>query len=710
MADLPNFDPYEVLGVDRTAEPIVIKKAFRKLALQKHPDKCKDDELRQERTDEFQRLNQAYAILGDDDERSRYDALMRLEALRKERARMGGPGPGGRGLQRAQTFAYPATANTTAYTSRGPTNVQDRAPRGYADETDIPDYSRQHNEDYFGTSRRPAGGASRPAERPRADRDDERRRDQRRREDQARQDQIRQERARKEAEQERYTQWQEEKRQRDDMERKRRAAAAAPPPRTADPEIDINDLGHKYASMAETAQQYTESNRSKPPTTAQRPGMTRRTSTRDPTRSSARRSPSERDPRVEREKLAREERERIRLQQQLERERERAAEERQRNEYYVRDRAARKAEKAERDRLAAERDREAREAREARIQAEKLQQQQDARVEQQRAEARETTRREAEERRLRDDREKARRRAERDDGAVPQRTTKENVEPYTKRPPILQHHNSSPPIVNSDYGAPTRHRTEPPTSEAPYPSMPRARTMDSVPTSNTSARRNATATASSKLRDSVLPDSGYSSSGTNGSGTAKAQRPAKPVKTTSYLYAQQEPSGSSARPVQVDPRYQTETRVPTTASSRRRSPSVERPSATATKMHTLASMVPPRGEARRPSSSYGTEKRPSTSAGSRAVPRARSPERSSRRDRDRDYSRDKLYGERTPGYPSTPSYPSNQDYPVSYSKRFTNDDIAFSRPTSSRRTSSTAKDYNPFASMRTGRNYPISTQ
>jgi preprotein translocase subunit Sec63 len=42
---LKSFDPYEILGVPDQAETSVIKKAYRKLSLEKHPDKNPDDPL-----------------------------------------------------------------------------------------------------------------------------------------------------------------------------------------------------------------------------------------------------------------------------------------------------------------------------------------------------------------------------------------------------------------------------------------------------------------------------------------------------------------------------------------------------------------------------------------------------------------------------------------------------------------------------------------
>ena len=63
-------DLYNVLGVDRNASQEDIKKAFRKKAVQCHPDKHPGDASKEE---EFKRLNDAYMVLSDQDKRSRYD-------------------------------------------------------------------------------------------------------------------------------------------------------------------------------------------------------------------------------------------------------------------------------------------------------------------------------------------------------------------------------------------------------------------------------------------------------------------------------------------------------------------------------------------------------------------------------------------------------------------------------------------------------------
>jgi curved DNA-binding protein len=65
-------DYYKTLGVQREASADDLKKAFRKLARQYHPDTAKDKKAAEEK---FKEINEAYEVLGDKEKRQRYDQL-----------------------------------------------------------------------------------------------------------------------------------------------------------------------------------------------------------------------------------------------------------------------------------------------------------------------------------------------------------------------------------------------------------------------------------------------------------------------------------------------------------------------------------------------------------------------------------------------------------------------------------------------------------
>ena len=63
-------DYYEVLSVSRDADEETIKKAYKKLAKQYHPDLNPDSKTAEEK---FKEINEAYSVLSDPNERARYD-------------------------------------------------------------------------------------------------------------------------------------------------------------------------------------------------------------------------------------------------------------------------------------------------------------------------------------------------------------------------------------------------------------------------------------------------------------------------------------------------------------------------------------------------------------------------------------------------------------------------------------------------------------
>ncbi|HSD78914.1 MAG TPA: DnaJ domain-containing protein, partial [Solirubrobacteraceae bacterium] len=84
MASTSRPDPYEVLGVPRDADEAQVKKAFRRLARELHPDVNTHDPDAEEK---FKEAAEAYEILSDAERRAVYDRYGH------EGLRSGGMGP-----------------------------------------------------------------------------------------------------------------------------------------------------------------------------------------------------------------------------------------------------------------------------------------------------------------------------------------------------------------------------------------------------------------------------------------------------------------------------------------------------------------------------------------------------------------------------------------------------------------------------------------
>ena len=93
MLDSVARDPYQELGVSRTASADEIRKAFRKLAKENHPDANPGNKAAEER---FKRVSAAFDIVGDKEKRKRFDAG-EIDAEGHERGFAGGPWGGGPG-------------------------------------------------------------------------------------------------------------------------------------------------------------------------------------------------------------------------------------------------------------------------------------------------------------------------------------------------------------------------------------------------------------------------------------------------------------------------------------------------------------------------------------------------------------------------------------------------------------------------------------
>ncbi|WP_372706282.1 DnaJ C-terminal domain-containing protein [Brevundimonas sp.] len=102
-------DPYKELGVSRGASADEIKKAFRKLAKELHPDKNPGNTVADER---FKRITAAFDLLGDAEKRAKFDRG-ELDADGREQSRGygGGAAPGGFGRGGQRGGAQPGFEN-----------------------------------------------------------------------------------------------------------------------------------------------------------------------------------------------------------------------------------------------------------------------------------------------------------------------------------------------------------------------------------------------------------------------------------------------------------------------------------------------------------------------------------------------------------------------------------------------------------------------
>src|SRR4051794_32444816 len=76
-ADWANKDFYKVLGVAKDADQAAVKKAYRKLARENHPDSKPGDKAAEER---FKQIAEAYDVLGDTAKRKEYDDMRSMFA------------------------------------------------------------------------------------------------------------------------------------------------------------------------------------------------------------------------------------------------------------------------------------------------------------------------------------------------------------------------------------------------------------------------------------------------------------------------------------------------------------------------------------------------------------------------------------------------------------------------------------------------------
>lgn len=107
-------DYYDILGVSKNASKEEIRKAYRKLALQWHPDRNKTSQA----NDKFKEINEAYEVLSDPKKKETYDQFGHA-AFDPRYAGFGRGAPGGGPFAGGQTRTYKQGPFTYTYTTYG---------------------------------------------------------------------------------------------------------------------------------------------------------------------------------------------------------------------------------------------------------------------------------------------------------------------------------------------------------------------------------------------------------------------------------------------------------------------------------------------------------------------------------------------------------------------------------------------------------------
>lgn len=116
-------DYYTVLGVSKKATPKEIKKAYRKLALQYHPDKVKEEKEKEEAEKIFISVSEAYSVLGDEKKKGIYDKYGKHGLEAHERGQdpeaAGFGGFGGSGGESSSSHGFPGGGFGSSSSSHG---------------------------------------------------------------------------------------------------------------------------------------------------------------------------------------------------------------------------------------------------------------------------------------------------------------------------------------------------------------------------------------------------------------------------------------------------------------------------------------------------------------------------------------------------------------------------------------------------------------
>lgn len=116
---------YEILGVAETASSEEIKKAFRRLALDTHPDRHPGNAAKEE---QFKQLTEAYEVLSVQDKRSRYDAELRHKRWEEQFRAVAAPTRHAQAPSQQEPSSQRAPSVSAAFVPRK--HAQDEAEEG----------------------------------------------------------------------------------------------------------------------------------------------------------------------------------------------------------------------------------------------------------------------------------------------------------------------------------------------------------------------------------------------------------------------------------------------------------------------------------------------------------------------------------------------------------------------------------------------------
>ncbi|KAK4065416.1 hypothetical protein Trihar35433_7536 [Trichoderma harzianum] len=156
MSSTPPPDHYKVLGVAKDAQVAEIRLAYRKLVLKCHPDKVQDPALKAQKQEEFQKVQQAYELLTDEDERRKYDDQVKLAELKEQLRKTNVSGTPRSSSKYAEYEIRTAEPRASSY--KPSTNVPPPAAKGYT-------YPRSYEDDVTFSPRVYQTGSSRTTRR-----------------------------------------------------------------------------------------------------------------------------------------------------------------------------------------------------------------------------------------------------------------------------------------------------------------------------------------------------------------------------------------------------------------------------------------------------------------------------------------------------------------------------------------------------------------